>query len=386
MKILFPTGSFFPAQTGGPDNTVYWITKALKEQGVEVEVVSTERGLSATIPRNEWLKKDYADVMYTTNLVHYFPVHLILAALSRLKKVDVLHLSMIFYPASFLIAIFNVLFTRKPIIWSIHGDLDPHMMKRSHWKKFPIAFLIKNGLKHKVVFHSTCDEETQYVKNVFGQDVQVVQLTNYMELPVPAKVKKENFFLYLGRIDPKKAIENLIEAFHQSDLFIPSDFQLKIAGNHQNAYGKQLVELVKRLNLQHKVKFIGHISGEAKQRLLARAHFLFMPSHTENFGIVVTEALAQGTPAVASKQTPWSILEERQAGFWVDNDVENLKTCIDHILKLPPKVYQEICKNTRPLANESFNIKNNIYKWQKVYGNLIHKTKQSSGLLELEGK
>ncbi|MEL6943952.1 MAG: glycosyltransferase, partial [Bacteroidota bacterium] len=259
MKILFPTGSFFPAQTGGPDNTVYWITKALKQKNVTVEVVSTERGLSAIVPRNQWLKKDYADVMYTTNLIHYLPSRLILAALSRLKKTDVLHLSMIFYPASFILAFLNVLFYGKPIVWSIHGDLDPHMLNRSKWKKRPVQLLIKYWLKHKVVFHSTCDAETQYVKDIFGQDIQVVQLTNYMELPVPIEKEKEKerFLLYLGRIDPKKAIENLILALNKSDLFIPSDFQLKIAGRHHNAYGRQLLELVKKLNLQHKVKFIG---------------------------------------------------------------------------------------------------------------------------------
>ncbi|MEL6720869.1 MAG: glycosyltransferase, partial [Bacteroidota bacterium] len=196
--------------------------------------------------------------------------------------------------------------------------------------------------------------------------------------------EKERFLLYLGRIDPKKAIENLILALNKSDLFIPSDFQLKIAGRHHNAYGRQLLELVKKLNLQHKVKFIGHISGDAKQRLLAHAHFLFMPSHTENFGIVVTEALAQGTPAVASKQTPWKILEERKAGFWVDNDIESLKTCVDDILALHPKAYREICKNTRPLANEYFNINNNIYKWQNVYESIINDTTKTSNILELE--
>ncbi|MEM8525752.1 MAG: glycosyltransferase, partial [Bacteroidota bacterium] len=183
MKILFPTGSFFPAQTGGPDNTVYWITKALKQQGTEVEVVSTERGLAATVPRNEWLKRNYADVIYTTNLFHYFPLRLILAAWNRLGKADVLHLSMIFYPASFLIAILNMIFYKKPVVWSIHGDLDPHMLQRSKWKKRPIQFLIRHWLKNKVVFHSTCDEETNYARDNFGQDIKIVQLTNYMELP-----------------------------------------------------------------------------------------------------------------------------------------------------------------------------------------------------------
>ncbi|MEM8526421.1 MAG: glycosyltransferase, partial [Bacteroidota bacterium] len=174
-------------------------------------------------------------------------------------------------------------------------------------------------------------------------------------------------FLYLGRIDSKKAIENLIEALNEAELFLPSDFQLKIAGNAHNPYGIQLVELVRKLDLKHKVKFIGHIEGAAKQKLLASAHFLFMPSHTENFGIVVAEALGQGTPAVASKQTPWSILAAKRAGFWVDNDVKSLADCIDKILRLHPKEYEIICSNTRPLAVQEFDIQQNIHKWQEIY-------------------
>jgi len=371
LKILFPTGSFFPAQTGGPDNSVYWITKALMQQGEEVMVVSTERGLPVDIPRNKWLKKEYANIIYTKNIIHYLPTSLIITALKKLREVEVLHLTMIFYPASFILVLLNVLFYHKPTVWSIRGDLDPHMMNRSAWKKRLITFLIRHWIKKKVVFHSTCDAETEYAKANFGSDIQVVQLTNYMELPKSVIAKKEKYFLYLGRIDSKKAIENLIQALHQSELFLPSDFQLKIAGNPHNTYGKKLVELVKKLNLQHKVRFVGHIVGEAKQKLLAAAYFLFMPSHTENFGIVVAEALAQGTPAVASKHTPWSILEEQNAGFWVNNDIHILANCIDQIIKLTPDKYQELCKNTHPLVKTEFDIHNNIYKWQEIYNSLV---------------
>lgn len=371
LNILFPAGSFYPAQTGGPDNSVYWLTKALTGHGVRTKVVATDRGLSPTVPRGEWLDQDFARIIYTKNPIHYLPLRLIRLAFQQLKDADILHLTMIFYPASFLMAVLNRIFYQKPVVWSIRGDLDPHMMERSSWKKRPIVFLIRQWLKKDAIFHSTCDAETQYAKNELGKDIKVVQLTNYLEIPVQLAAEKEKFFLYLGRIDSKKAVENLIEALERSVYFRASGFKLKIAGDHHNTYGRQLVDLVEQLDLIEKVEFVGHTSGEAKQKLLATAYFLIMPSHTENFGIVVAEALAQGTPAIASMHTPWQILEQKQAGFWVDNGAESLADCLDQVLQLSEQDYQKMQANTRPLVEAEFDVWANIAKWEATYRALL---------------
>ncbi len=370
LNILFPTGSFYPAQTGGPDNSVYWITKALMQQGVQVSVVSTDRGLSPAIPRDKWLDQDFARIIYTKNRIHYLPLKLIGCALRKLRNADILHLTMIFYPASFLMAILNQLFYKKPVVWSIRGDFDPHMMQRSSWKKRLIVLLIRRWLKKKVAFHATCDAETQYAKNTLGNDIKVLQLTNYMEIPDPIEGKKAPYLLYLGRIDSKKAIENLISALDRSKYFRKSGFGLKIAGDYGSPYGRQLADLTDQLQLNDQVEFVGHASGTHKQKLLAEAYFLVMPSHTENFGIVVAEALAQGTPAIASIHTPWQILETKRAGFWVDNQVEPLAASLDHILQLSAEEYESIRQNTRPLAVETLDVHANIGKWLEAYTRL----------------
>lgn len=384
LSILFPTGSFYPAQTGGPDNSVYWLTKALMSLGVQVKVVSTDRGLPSSVPRGQWLDQDFARIVYTQNRIHYFPLNLVFTAFKKLKTADVLHLTMIFYPASFLVAILNRLFYKKPMVWSIRGDFDPHMMLRSSWKKRPVVFLLKYWLKKRASFHSTCEAETQYAKDILGEDIKVVQLTNFMELPDQVVAIKEKYFLYLGRIDSKKAIENLIKALHRSEKFRNSGFSLKIVGDYDNPYGRQLEDLVEQLGLNAKVEFVGHVSGVKKQKLLAAAHFLIMPSHTENFGIVVAEALAQGTPAVASIHTPWQILETKKAGFWVDNQVDSLANCIDQILQLSSAEYEEIQSNTRRLVEEEFDIQANMAKWERVYRELLPKKLKKLNLNDTE--
>jgi len=372
MTTLYPTGSFFPAQTGGPDNTVYWITKALTKQGHQAIISSTDRGLPASVPRGQWLKTEYGEAMYSHNAVHYLPLKTIWRALGRLREVDALHLSMITYPASFLLAILNSWFYGKPMLWSSRGDLDPPMLLRSRKKKAFVLWLI-NALvnKQRLWFHSTCDAETTYIRNNFGAAAKVIQIPNYMELPTKVEVSREKYFLFIGRIDPKKAIENLLTALAESPRFLQGEFILKIVGDHHNAYGESLQQQVADSGLTHKVQFLGHQAGDKKQALLAGAWFTFMPSHTENFGIVVTEALAQGTPAVASTGTPWQVLEETEAGFWVDNDPATLTATVEKVLDLSPEQLDRMRKNAYRLATNSFSIHANVAEWERAYQDIV---------------
>ncbi len=372
LKILFPTGSFYPAQTGGPDNTVYWITKALTRRGHRAVISTTDRGQGLPMPRGRWLNTDYGQVVYTRNPIHYLPLRVISRAVSQLRNTDVLHLSMITYPSSLIMAVINSWFFRKPMLWSSRGDLDPPMLERSPRKKAAIIRAINTVIdKDLLWFHSTCSAETDYIRNNFGADARVIQIPNYMELPERIETAKEKFFLYIGRIDPKKAIENLIEALSRSQTFLESDFTLKIVGDYYNDYGRRLAKLVENLGVTQKIRFLGHRDGREKEELLASAWFTFMPSHTENFGIVVMEGLAQGTPAVASTGTPWEILEEHEAGFWVPNDPESLRQTAERILRLSPEEMKKMNKNALRLAREEFSIHANVGEWEAAYEKLI---------------
>jgi glycosyltransferase involved in cell wall biosynthesis len=318
------------------------------------------------------LDTDYGRVIYTKNLVHYLPFRVLGNAMGKMKSADVLHLSMITYPAAWLMALINTAFYGKPMVWSSHGDLDPPMLLRSRRKKKVVLWLINNLVNKKLVhFHSTCDEETSYIRDNFGAETKVVQIPNYMELPARVEVPKKRYFLYIGRIDPKKAIENLIEGLGDSIAFLASDFELKIVGDYDNQYGHGLVAQTVAAGLQHKVKFLGHRSGNEKEELLAGAWFNIMPSHTENFGIVVMEAMAQGTPAVASTGTPWQILEERQAGYWVDNSPATLKKVVEEIMQLSPDRMAELSANALKLAREEFGIHAKVNEWEAAYHKVL---------------
>jgi glycosyltransferase involved in cell wall biosynthesis len=80
---------------------------------------------------------------------------------------------------------------------------------------------------------------------------------------------------------------------------------------------------------------MGEVLSEAKKRLFECSDVTLVPSYTENFAIVVAEALAHGVPVIASKGTPWSRLEDMKCGLWVDNDPETLAAAIRSISTMP---------------------------------------------------
>ena len=367
MKVLFPIGTVFPSQKGGPSNSVYWMAKALYTEGVDVVTIATNFGVNdKTIKSDTWIENNFGRVRYTSDWLHQIPFKLIYYALRELKNTDIVHLNSIFYPPSLIIAIIGLL-KKKKIVWSARGELDKHALIYSTWKKKPVVWFIKKFMLSKILFHTTSRGETNYIKFVLGNNISIVEVPNFFDLPNKGEKNiHEKYFLYIGRIHPIKAIENLILAFSQSRAFLNSNFILKIAGDYECNYGQMLKSLVINLYLSDKIFFLGYIESEAKQTIYANAYFTFMPSHTENFGNVVIESLAQGTPVVASKGTPWEILEDNHAGFWVDNCKENLSSVINKILSLNTAEHNNMIKNAYNLANK-FNIYPNIWKWLEIY-------------------
>jgi glycosyltransferase involved in cell wall biosynthesis len=131
--------------------------------------------------------------------------------------------------------------------------------------------------------------------------------------------------LYMGRLDPKKGIENLLRALK---VLGDDTISLAMCGTGDESYTLSLRDLVQELDLGCCVSFRGHVDGESKWKAFMQADACVVPSYTENFGMVVAEALAHGVPVIASKGTPWSDLEKHGCGLWTDNSPSALAESI----------------------------------------------------------
>ncbi len=367
MKIIFPIGSIYPAQLGGPSNTIYWLAKALIQNKVEVSVIATNSGIPPEVKLDKWQDTAFGQVIYVNSWFHAMPFRHILISLSFLFRKNLLHLTGLFYPPSTIIGLLAALF-RRPLIWSVRGELSPNALKYSSAKKRVVLRLIEL-LKKQITFHSTSIEETALIKKRFGKAVKIIQIPNFLELR-PKIAREEQpapYLLFLGRIHPIKAIDNLLHAIQQSKHFKPKGVKLKIAGDFDNSYGKTLQQLVSELKLDAEVQFIGRIDGQQKETILAHAAALILPSHSENFGNVVVEALAQGTPVIASQGTPWQILEQYRAGFWSKNDPTNLAKNIDQLFSLDKEQYLTYRENAFHLVKSEFDVFRGVDRWIAAY-------------------
>jgi glycosyltransferase involved in cell wall biosynthesis len=198
----------------------------------------------------------------------------------------------------------------------------------------------------------------------------VLHITNFIEIPQLQKGAERNYFIFVVRIHKKKGIENLLTALSTNREFLQSRFTLKIAGRGTPDYEAGLRNLVSALKLENKVEFVGQVEGVDKEKLYANAFWTIMPSHTENFGLVVLESLAQNTPVIASKGSPWSVLEKEHLGLWVNNSPDSLSSAITSVMKMSEDEYEAHRRGGRSFVELNYDIDRNIDKWIEVYRSL----------------
>jgi glycosyltransferase involved in cell wall biosynthesis len=186
-----------------------------------------------------------------------------------------------------------------------------------------------------LTMHVTSEYESRETLARFP-GVRMAMIPNGVDLPANLDRidrRGELRLLFIGRLDPKKGIESLLEACSLVDS--EPAWHLAIAGWGSPEYVSQLKERIDALGIKQKVRLVGEVLSEAKKRLFENSDVALVPSHTENFAIVVAEALAHGVPVIASKGTPWNRLEEMKCGLWVDNDPVTLADAIRSISTMP---------------------------------------------------
>jgi glycosyltransferase involved in cell wall biosynthesis len=161
--------------------------------------------------------------------------------------------------------------------------------------------------------------------------------------------------VFLGRLHPIKNLPVLLRAWavmrHR-----PAGARVVLAGPDEGGHRAQLEALAAELGIAAEVDFIGDVPSHAIAGVLASAWCLVLPSKTENFGNVVTEALACGAPVIASTGTPWASLVERGCGWWVPAEPAALGAAIREALALSVEERQSMGERGRAFAHDVFDV------------------------------
>jgi glycosyltransferase involved in cell wall biosynthesis len=341
MKVLHVVPSFHPAYSyGGPIRSTFELCRNAVELGCEVRVLTTDaNGLDRVldVDKNEEVE------LPEGFRVRYCPRHQrhsVSPTLMRLlptymRWADVVHLTGVYnfptFPTIFWSRLLN-----KPLIWSPRGALQrwegsSRVGPKAVWD----LLWYHTADRDELTMHVTSEHENRETLARF-RELRIAMIPNGVDVPADLNRVERNQelrLLFIGRLDPKKGIEALLKACSLVDSALP--WRLAIAGWGPPEYVSQLKEQIHALGLSGRVEMLGAVLSEEKKRLFECSDVALVPSYTENFGIVVAEALAHGVPVIASKGTPWSRLEEMNCGLWVDNDPESLAGAIRSISTMP---------------------------------------------------
>lgn len=267
----------------------------------------------------------------------------------------------------------------KPYILSPHGMLYPTALAIKRWKKVPMLWWWFNKDIHQATcLHATCQQEAEYCRQ-FGYKGPIAVIPNAVVFPEGVELKAESLELrdsqgrrqigFLGRLHPIKKVENVLYALSHIAEDTRKQISFQIMGKYDDQYEQWLKGEVKRLHLEDCVEFVGFVSGKEKYDRLSKLSALMVPSAQENFGMIVPEALICGTPVYASLGTPWSELNECNAGWWQDNSPETITKVILVILSKTDDELRAMGANGRKLMEEKYEqhkvaaMMKRLYEW-----------------------
>lgn len=263
----------------------------------------------------------------------------------------------------------------RPYFVFTHGMMDPWFRRR-----YPLKHLAKQAfwmagegrlLAGAASVFFTCEEERLKARNQFwGHAAHVETVVGYGAAAPPPKsptvdaafraaaptLGARDYLLFLSRIHPKKGCDLLIQGFAAAAGQQP-EIDLVIVGPDPTGWRPELEALASRLGVSDRIHWTGPLYGDAKWGALHGADAFVLPSHQENFGIAVAEALGCGTPVLISDKIDiWREIDAAGAGVVRPDTVEGATAMIRDWMRMDDTSRAAMRRAGRSLFEERFNV------------------------------
>lgn len=286
--------------------------------------------------------------------------------------------------------------SRTPYFLCPHGMLDPWLRSFNpvrHWFRVIFWKLIEKRVAQyatSIIF--ACEEERRlaqyFLAGLHHRSVVVPYGSRepagdrerqreafFQSFPY---LKGKRFILFLSRIHPKKGVDLLVEAFGRVCGHVP-EFELVIAGPDQTGLVPELTRMARDLGVDKKIHWVGMLRGDVKWGAFLSASFFALPSHQENFGIAIVEAMALGLPVlISNKVNIWQEVNRNIAGRIVDDNVDDVTRGLEWFCNLPEEERNRIGRNARDCFANNFDLQRNAIEFL----NVIRSSKASAPVSE----
>ena len=246
--------------------------------------------------------------------------------------------------------------SKSRLIFSPHGTLSSYSLATgSKFKPLYWLLLQKSALNNADCIHATSELEYEDIRRS-GIKKPVAIIPHGIKIIDKIQRPKHDTktFLFLGRIHPEKGLELLLRSWGEVVNRLDG-WRLRIVGPDTIGYKRYLELFVEEYKIKG-VSFEPAIYDEAKFKLFKEIDVMILPSPSENFGLVVAEALCAGIPVITTTGTPWKILEKYNAGWNCNYSVASLIEKIEAVAKYDFNERRIMGANGRKLIINFFNI------------------------------
>lgn len=379
MKLLFSIGGWNPL-SGGPFFSVGNLVKQLnKRHSVSMVVGNYPHRPSAPAPEGVKLIAIQGRLIPYVNQTILPEADRVLARVFTEERPDLVHDNGLWLTLNHKIATYSSR-NNVPRILSPRGTLDTWAINFRSWKKrIALALYQKKDLACVHCFHAASASEAHNIRKL-GFQQPIALIPNGVPMPPDlAKFSAEDssqkrVALFLGRVHPIKNLPSLLHAWAKVR---PSNWILRIVGSDENNHKQELRALAAKLCISNVVEILDPVYEQAKKfELLKNSQLAFLLSHSENFGIAAAEAMSVGVPVVASRGTPWSALEEKKIGWWVQNNIAAISTVLAEATSMRPEELQKLGIAARAYMSANFDWPVIAEQFEELYSWTLSKGKQ----------
>jgi len=300
--------------------------------------------------------------------------HVLAAAEIKSRNVDVYHAPANVIPMNY----------SRPSVLTIH---DMAIYKHPEWfpggQNFSIKTLVPSSIKKAsriiAVSQSTKKDIVQLMKVPAGNIDVVYEAGNQEKIPSEKDsagiIKKykinKNFVLYLGTLEIRKNIDRLIKAWEKVCESKPKKFaewQLVIAGQKGFGFAENF-NAIKSSKVGHKIRYIGYVPADDKNKLMKTASIFAFPSLYEGFGLPVIEAMAMGTPVLTSNVSSLPEVVGDSAVMVNPQKVEDIAKKLENMIGNKRLLYKIVQKGKLQIKKFSWKecAKKTLAVYDKVY-------------------
>jgi glycosyltransferase involved in cell wall biosynthesis len=365
-RIAVFTRSYPPAYLkGGPARSLHALVEVLAAE-FRFSVVTSAFDDSATVRMesvepSRWSTFGRAAIWYESR--YRMPAR---TAVKLLKETEpqLIYLNSLFdYRFAILpLLIARTMFWRVPVVLAPRGELSAGALTLKRRKKRAFIKVFRLLKLHEyAIWHASTSQERAEIERVFGSKARIhvaVDLrTDLFGAGVeqghsrrPSDDLRGSSLVFLSRIVPKKNVAAVIRAM----LLVKGNACLSIAGPIEDVrYWNRCVELINDMPDSRPVRYLGAIPADEVVTFLSRFDLFVLPTLGENFGHVVLESLAAGTPVIVGKDTPWHRIEASGAGWVCDpTNPGAIAELIERFLSLDEKARQDMRVAAHSLAVE----------------------------------